>query len=69
MQKQDIYDIIIENSMREWKYFMKNNLSNDKWEIPLYSRKRIDRAGQTIANASSTPDEWGKTLQSYVKIV
>lgn len=65
MQEKDIYDIIIENATKEWYSSMINNLSNEKWEIPKYSRNQIDRAGQTIANKNSDPEDVKQALEIF----
>ena len=48
MKNLDEYDILIENATKEW-ISMNANLQNPNWEIPKYSKKQIDKAGQTIA--------------------
>lgn len=55
MQRQNIYDTIIENAIKEWNSSMMNNLLNDKWEIPKYTKKDIINAGKTISLLSSCP--------------
>lgn len=62
MQKQDIYDIIIENSTKEWYSLMTNKLSYNNWEQPKYSKKQIERAGRIIANKNSSQDELNQAL-------
>lgn len=54
MQKKDIYDIIIENTTKEWKFSMINNIHPAKWETPKFSKKQIDRAGKIIVSPDST---------------
>lgn len=54
MQEKDIYDIIIENTTKEWYSSMADNLQNNNpnWEEPKYSKKQIDKAGKTISTFS-----------------
>lgn len=54
MQKKDIYDIIIENATKEWKFSMIDNIHPAKWETPKFSKKQIDRAGKIIVSPDST---------------
>lgn len=63
MQEKDIYDIILENTTKEWYSSMISNLPNDNWEQPRYSKKQIERAGKTITNKESTPDEIKQALE------
>ncbi len=51
-QNKDIYDIIIENTTKEW-FNMNPNIQNPNWETPIYSKKRIDKAGKIIATLFS----------------
>ncbi len=39
MKEKDICDIIIENAIREWRISMSNK-KDEKWEQPLYSKKK-----------------------------
>lgn len=55
MQRQNIYDTIIENAIKEWHSSMTNNLLNDKWEVPKYTKKEIINAGKTISLLNSCP--------------
>ena len=54
MQEKDIYDIIIENTAKEWYSSMTDNLQTNSpnWEEPRYSKKQIDKAGKTISTFS-----------------
>ena len=54
VQKKDIYDIIIENTTKEWKFSMIDNIHPAKWETPKFSKKQIDRAGKIIVSPDST---------------
>lgn len=63
MNKNDIYDIIIENATKEWYTFMKNESKSNIWEIPKYSKKQIDKAGQIISNDNSTSEEQELALE------
>lgn len=52
---KDIYDIIIENTTKEWYSSMNDNLlQNTKWEVPIYSKKQINNAGKIISDTSLT---------------
>lgn len=42
---------------------MASKLLNDKWEIPKYSRKQIDKAGKIIAAGTATQEEEKKALE------
>lgn len=50
---KDIYDIIIENTTKEW-FSMNTNLKTVKWEIPRYSKKQINYAGKIISDQELT---------------
>ena len=54
MQEKDIYDIIIENTAKEWYSSRADNLQTNSpnWEEPRYSKKQIDKAGKTISTFS-----------------
>jgi len=53
----------MENATKEWYSSMINNLQPTKWETPKYSKKQIDRAGQTIANKDSNPEDIKQALE------
>ena len=63
MKQKDMCDIIIENTTKEWYKTMRKNFNNDEWEIPKYSRKQIERAGQIIATKDSTLDDEKQALE------
>lgn len=58
MEKYNIYDTIIENTVKEWKISMTNN----KWEVPEYTKNQINKAGQIITSNSSSPEELAYAL-------
>lgn len=57
MKSNDIYDIIIENVINEWRFSMINQNQREQWEIPKYSKSEINKAGSIIANPSSSKEE------------
>ncbi len=57
MSQKDIYDIIIENLTKEWEFSMKNQIPQEKWEIPVYSKSEINKAGSSVANPSIIVEE------------
>ena len=61
MKEKDICDIIIENAIREW-YISLNNKIDEKWEQPLYSKKKIEKAGRILANRDSSQEEINQAL-------
>lgn len=63
MKSTDIYDIIIENIMKERETSMINTLQTTEWETPKYSKKQIDKAGKIIADPSSTLQEAQSALE------
>lgn len=62
MNKKDIYDIIIENTINEWKNSMKIQNQREIWEVPKYSKSEINKAGSIIANPSSTKEDRDNAL-------
>lgn len=56
MKRNTDFDInIIE---KEWETRMSKNILESKWEIPLYSKSQINKAGKIISSpGSSIPDE------------
>lgn len=62
MNNKDIYDIIIENAINEWKNSMKIQNKREIWEIPKYSKSEINKAGFIIANPSSTKEDRNNAL-------
>ena len=62
MFKKDIYDIIIENTISDWKKNMNNQIQRGKWEIPQYSKSKINKAGSIIADPSSTEEDRNNAL-------
>lgn len=69
-QNKDMYDIIIENATKEW-FNMNPNLQNPNWEVPIYSKKQIDKAGKTIADIFANPngDISFKEFQEAIEIL
>lgn len=63
MNQKDIYDIIVENLTKEWELSMKNQIPQEKWEIPVYSKSEINRAGSTVANPNIFPEERHAALE------
>lgn len=60
---KDIYDIIIENTEKEWYSSMLNQIPKEKWEVPKYSKSQINKAGTIIINPDSSADERSEALQ------
>lgn len=63
MQEKNMYDIIIENITKEWYSSMIDNQLNNEWEVPKYSKKQIDKAGQILANKNSSQEEQRQALE------
>lgn len=63
MNQPDIYDIIVENLTKEWELSMKNQIPQEKWEIPVFSKSEINRAGSTVANPNIFPEERHAALE------
>lgn len=62
MKKTDVCDIIIENTIKDWKNSMNNKTQGEQWEVPKYSKSQINKAGKIIADSSSTKDERDNAL-------
>jgi ppGpp synthetase/RelA/SpoT-type nucleotidyltranferase len=62
MNKKDIYDIIIENAINEWKNCMNNQNKREIWEVPKYPKSEINKAGFIIASPSSTKEDRDNAL-------
>lgn len=60
MQYKDQYDIIIERIVTQRRNSMIAN--TQKWEVPLYSKKEINKAGMTLANPNSSINEKNHAL-------
>lgn len=54
----NIYDIIIENVLEEFKM----DTTTEKWEIPKYSKSEINKAGKIITNPESSYQERDNAL-------
>lgn len=62
MIQKDICDIIIENTIKDWQNSMNNQNQREIWEIPKYSKKKIDKAGKIIAIQNSSSEEEKEAL-------
>ena len=63
MNSKDIYDIIIENAIKDWEKTMNNQNRGEIWAIdPRYSKSEINKAGSIIANSSSSKEECENAL-------
>jgi len=62
MNKKDIYDIIIENTINEWENSMKIQNQREIWETPKYSKLEINKAGSIIADPFSTKEDRDNAL-------
>lgn len=62
MTQKDICDIVIKNTIKDWKSSMNNQNSRGIWEIPKYTKSEINKAGSIIANSSSTKEERDNAL-------
>lgn len=58
MKQIETYDIIIENTIKEWNNHMKEQNPKTQWEIPKYSKSQINKAGKIIADPASTQQEY-----------
>ncbi|WP_024348474.1 RelA/SpoT domain-containing protein [Lacrimispora indolis] len=63
MNQKDTYDIIVENLTKEWELSMNNQIPQEKWEIPVYSKSEINKAGSTVANPNIFPEERHAALE------
>lgn len=62
MRLKDIYDIIIENAINDWKKSMINQNQREIWEIPKYSKSEINKAGAVIADPTSSKEDRDNAL-------
>lgn len=62
MTNKDVYDIIIENVINDWRNSMNNQNNRKQWEVPKYSKSEINKAGSMIANSSSDTEEYDNAL-------
>ena len=62
MNQKDIYDIIIEKTINDWKNSMKNQSQREQWEVPKYSKSEINKAGSIIADSSSSKEDRDNAL-------
>ncbi len=62
MHSNNKYDIIIENTINDWKISMMNQKQTEKWEVPRYSKSQINKAGFVIADPTSPKDEREKAI-------
>ncbi len=61
VKEKDIYDIIIENIVKECYNFMINQ-TEEFWEQPQYSKNKIDKAGKILANKNISQEETEQAL-------
>lgn len=54
MTQKDICDIIIENTINDWKNSMNSKNQRGQWEIPEHSKSEINKAGKTMVSISSS---------------
>lgn len=54
MYSKHIYDIIIENTIKDWKISMNKQIPNVQWEVPKHSKSEINKAGNTIISVNSS---------------
>lgn len=62
MKSKDIYDIIIEKITKDWNDSMNKQIKNNSWETPRYSKNQINKAGEVIANPSSSKEDRDNAL-------
>lgn len=62
MNQKNICDIIIENTLKDWKNSMNSSDKREQWETPKYSKSEINKAGSIIADSSSTKEERDNAL-------
>ena len=62
MSQKDIYDIIIENIINDWRNSMTTHSQREIWEIPKYSKSEINKAGSIIADSSSSKEDRDNAL-------
>lgn len=62
MNKKDIYDIIIENAIKDWNNSMDIQDKRELWEVPKYSKSEINKAGSIIADPSSSKEDRDNAL-------
>lgn len=60
-KEKDIYDIIIENIVKEYYNFMINQ-TEEFWEQPQYSKNKIDKAGKILGNKNVSQEETEQAL-------
>ena len=70
MQERDMYDILIENTTKEWYLTMVEGIQNNNpnWEIPKYSKKQVDKAGKVIATLITDRNS-GILLKEYEEAI
>lgn len=62
MNSKDIYDIIIENAINDWKTSMIVQNQREIWEVPKYSKSEINKAGSIIADPTSSREDRDNAL-------
>ena len=55
------YDIIIENAQKEY-FSMLDTQTKNNWDVPKYSKKEIERAGQVIIKSNASTEEMAKAI-------
>lgn len=62
MKSRDICDIIIENTLNDWKNPMNNKKQREIWETSKYSKSEINKAGSIIVDPISSKEDRDNTL-------
>lgn len=62
VQSIDMYDIIIENALKDWENSMNSQNQRELWEVPKYSKSEINKAGSIIADSSSSKEDRNNAL-------
>ncbi len=62
MKSKDICDIIIENTINDWKNCMNKQIKREIWEVPKYSKSEINKAGSIIADSASFKEDRDSAL-------
>ena len=62
MKTVDICDIIIENTINDWRNSMTPKSKREQWEVPKYSKSEINKAGKIIADPASSKEERNNAL-------
>ncbi len=62
MTDKDVYDILIENVIIDWRNTMIDQNKRKLWETPKYSKSEINKAGSILANSSLGTEEYDNAL-------